>query len=74
MATITPLPIVMDYRIAIWLFYFDPKHNTEVGYGSGTIDWPLMHGWIDTAQDIPPNYEIPGDFFFKYEMHMGGCG
>ena len=55
-------------------FYFNPKFNKEVGYSMLNYDWPLMHGWVDQARDLPRVYHMPSDFFFLYEMHMGGCG
>ena len=55
-------------------FYFNPHFNKEVGYRSGAHDYSLMHGWINSARTIPYIYHMPGEFFFLYEMHMGGCG
>ncbi|XP_060599750.1 uncharacterized protein LOC132753327 [Ruditapes philippinarum] len=34
---------------------------------------PLMRFWIEDAANQAPNY-IPCNYFYQFEMHMGGCG
>lgn len=34
----------------------------------------FMKGWLNRAVPIMQNEHLPGEFFFPFELHMGGCG
>ncbi|KAK3086303.1 hypothetical protein FSP39_016575, partial [Pinctada imbricata] len=55
-------------------FFFNPNSHKEAAYSNINVDWPLMHGWINVAKNIPTSSHMSDDYYFLYEMHMGGCG
>ncbi|KAK3108765.1 hypothetical protein FSP39_015175 [Pinctada imbricata] len=55
-------------------FFFNPDYKKEFPYVNRNFDYNLMHGWINVARDLPPKYHMAGEYYFLYEMHMGGCG
>jgi hypothetical protein len=52
--------------------FVNPKHNDPNGYYKRCCYTKLMRDWINvgkrTSEFLPCNY------FFQFEMHMGGCG
>ncbi|KAK3085536.1 hypothetical protein FSP39_004850, partial [Pinctada imbricata] len=52
-------------------FYFNPNSHKENQYSDNE---PLMHQWINVARNIPTSSYMSDDYYFMYEMHMGGCG
>ncbi|XP_021338898.1 uncharacterized protein LOC110440259 [Mizuhopecten yessoensis] len=54
-------------------FYFNHNDHLPINYGR-CCDSTLMHDWITHAHDIPKPRYLPPEFFFFFELHMGGCG
>ena len=57
----------------------NPRHLEEDSYwttcgGGGGCDHENVNHWIEVAQLIPPRRKMAHDFYYQYEMHMGGCG
>ncbi|XP_071155493.1 uncharacterized protein [Mytilus edulis] len=52
-------------------FYYNPNNNTPVKLGSSTL---FMTGWMDHSFELNDSKYMAQDFFFDFEMHMGGCG
>ncbi|XP_063408764.1 SCO-spondin-like [Mytilus trossulus] len=52
-------------------FYYNPNNTTpgRLGYTNH-----FMKGWIDESELLPMNNYMDTDFYFDWEMHMGGCG
>ncbi|XP_060079335.1 uncharacterized protein LOC132558754 [Ylistrum balloti] len=54
-------------------FYFNPNHSVPLNYAS-CCDTKLMHDWVTHARDVPKASYLPAEFYFFFELHMGGCG
>lgn len=52
-------------------FYYNPNNNTPVMLGGST---GFMTGWMDHSSELNDSKYMAEDFFFDFEMHMGGCG
>lgn len=57
-----------------FVFYFNPNHKLPIGYVNRCCESTLMHSWITVAHTLPTAYNMPDEFYFDYEIHLGGCG
>lgn len=53
-------------------FFFNVKNGQPTTYHTRCCYFKLMRDWIDIAG--PASNNLPSEFFFNFEMHMGGCG
>ncbi|CAC5426856.1 unnamed protein product [Mytilus coruscus] len=56
-------------------FYFNPNssHPRRVGY-SDMYNVNFMTGWMSHSSLIDSSLSMGSEFYFDFEMHMGGCG
>ncbi|XP_063437477.1 adhesion G protein-coupled receptor B1-like [Mytilus trossulus] len=52
-------------------FYYNPNNTTPGRLGNTNH---FMMGWMDESELLPMNNYMDTDFYFDWEMHMGGCG
>ncbi|VDI24946.1 Hypothetical predicted protein [Mytilus galloprovincialis] len=54
-------------------FYYNPNNTSpgRLGYSSHVR---FMEGWMDNSELLQMNNYMDTDFYFDWEMHMGGCG
>lgn len=55
-----------------FVFYFNPQKDNR--YTVGNISTGLVSRWITVGTTIPKGDIMPPEFYFDYEIHMGGCG
>ena len=55
-------------------FFANPESKSESPYYYRCCDRLLMREWIERAQPIPEDRTMGDDFFYMYEIHMGGSG
>ena len=55
-------------------FFANPKNLPDNPYYRRCCDNKFMREWINKAQPIPKPRYMPEEFYYMYEMHMGGCG
>ena len=55
-------------------FFANPKNLPDNPYYRRCCDNKFMREWINRAQLIPHARYMPEEFYYMYEMHMGGCG
>ena len=55
-------------------FLANPENKPENPYYKRCCDVPRMRQWITRAQPIPEDRIMGDEFYYMYEMHMGGCG
>ncbi|XP_060570405.1 uncharacterized protein LOC132728751 [Ruditapes philippinarum] len=53
--------------------FVNPNNNAPHGKYRNCCYKPLMRNWIEDVATQAPNY-IPDNYFYQFEMHMGGCG
>lgn len=54
-----------------FVFYFNPQKYIR---SSPDIKPEFMSSWITYGTIIPTQDIMPPEFYFDYEIHMGGCG
>ncbi|XP_033751827.1 protocadherin Fat 4-like [Pecten maximus] len=54
-------------------FYFNHNHHVALNY-AGCCDSTLMHDWVTHGTAVPSSRYLPQEFYFFFELHMGGCG
>lgn len=54
--------------------FFNPKHADSVGYYRTQPVTPLMTYWITHSSPLDRSRYMLPNFYFTFEMHMGGCG
>ncbi|CAC5389073.1 unnamed protein product [Mytilus coruscus] len=52
-------------------FYYNPNNAYPGKVGSSNT---FMMGWIDRSSSLASSRHMSADFYFDWEMHMGGCG
>ncbi|CAC5408143.1 unnamed protein product [Mytilus coruscus] len=52
-------------------FYYNPNKTYPGRVGTGNN---FMNGWIDQSSTLSLSEYMKNEFFFDFEMHMGGCG
>ncbi|VDI73576.1 Hypothetical predicted protein [Mytilus galloprovincialis] len=52
-------------------FYYNPNNEYPDIVG---ISNSFMTGWIDRSSPLASNRNMDAEFYFDWEMHMGGCG
>ncbi|XP_052071794.1 uncharacterized protein LOC127710087 [Mytilus californianus] len=52
-------------------FYFNPNSSHPRRVGNSDI---FMTGWMDYSSLIDNSLSMGSEFYFDFEMHMGGCG
>ncbi|XP_063447535.1 uncharacterized protein LOC134727076 [Mytilus trossulus] len=52
-------------------FYFNPNRSYSRTVGRSNT---FMTGWMDYSSSINNNLSMGNEFYFDFEMHMGGCG
>ncbi|XP_071123486.1 uncharacterized protein [Mytilus edulis] len=52
-------------------FYYNPNNAYPDIVG---ISNSFMTGWIDRSSPLASNRNMDAEFYFDWEMHMGGCG
>ncbi|XP_063408513.1 SCO-spondin-like [Mytilus trossulus] len=52
-------------------FYYNPNSASPGRLGDSNS---FMTGWIDSSTVLSANKHMDTDFYFDWEMHMGGCG
>ncbi|CAC5382235.1 Coadhesin,Hemicentin-1,Mucin-like protein,Thrombospondin-1 [Mytilus coruscus] len=52
-------------------FYYNPNNESPGRLGDSNS---FMTGWIDGSTVLSVNSYMDSDFYFDWEMHMGGCG
>ena len=55
-------------------FFANPRKRPDNLYYRRCCDNAMMREWITRAQLIPRNRYMPKEFYYMYEMHMGGGG
>lgn len=55
-----------------FVFYFNPKEIKK--YNNESVPNDFMRKWITVGTTIPKGDIMPPEFYFDYEIHMGGCG
>ena len=55
-------------------FFANPKNLPDNAYYRRCCDNKFMREWINRSQLIPPARYMPEEFYYMYEMHMGGGG
>lgn len=55
-----------------FVFYFNPKEIKK--YNNEIVPNDFMRNWITVGTTIPKGDIMPPEFYFDYEIHMGGCG
>lgn len=53
-------------------FFFNENNGQPTSYHIACCYSTLMRNWINVAK--PASNYLPWDYFFNFEMHMGGCG
>ncbi|XP_060599751.1 uncharacterized protein LOC132753328 [Ruditapes philippinarum] len=53
-------------------FFVNPNHNDPYGYYKRCCYTKLMRDWIDVGKKA--SKYLPYNYFYQFEMHMGGCG
>ncbi|XP_045214077.2 uncharacterized protein LOC123564503 [Mercenaria mercenaria] len=53
-------------------FFINPNHRNPNGYYKRCCYSKLMRDWINVGRTA--SEDLPSDYFFQFEMHMGGCG
>lgn len=54
-----------------FVFYFNPRKTIQSNI---SIRLDFMSSWITYGTIIPTQDIMPSEFYFDYEIHMGGCG
>ncbi|CAC5389072.1 unnamed protein product [Mytilus coruscus] len=49
-------------------------HQYSEGYSKVGSSNTFMMGWIDRSSSLASSRHMSADFYFDWEMHMGGCG
>ncbi|XP_052059522.1 uncharacterized protein LOC127700100 [Mytilus californianus] len=52
-------------------FYYNPNNANPGRKGSSNT---FMKGWIDRSSSLTSSKNMGADFYFDWEMQMGGCG
>ena len=52
----------------------NPGGNPENNYYTSCCDFPHINHWINRSQPIPNDKQMTEEFYYQYEIHMGGCG